>query len=145
MYYGMLQAMHASEWEDGIVWGSGSEEDAPPLQQLLSQEEDTELDQPQPPEHTHGHMNGRGSTAPWQPGSQTGAEGRPRAALGFCSGLPDLQARMAGRGIGSSVAGATSSPLGRAAHRLSLVDAARVEPLPGGKYPITPLLAAADV
>lgn len=132
--------MHASEWEAGVVWGSDSELDDLSDQQRQSQEDDdTELDQAQPSAPTHGMMSDSRawpSAAPWQPSLEAVAEGTSVAALGFGAGLPDMQALLAGRGTSASTPEMTSSHLSRRVQRLSLVDAAKVEPLPSGKYPL---------
>ena len=98
-----LQAVHVSEWEDGINWGSESDTEAP----------DSILRFANKQPHT-----GAGVT------------------LGFSRGRPDSHAQFGGPSADRTTAptGAAASYLSGAIQHQSLVDAARVEPLPSGVF-----------
>ena len=125
------QAVHAAEWETGIVWGSDLEAEPDPLA----------AQHPQPPGErspTDARMqNAVGQQHPSGTGSWLGAAQQPQAGSG--GGPTDLdlddavQVRAPTSALPNGPSGASNLLSGQG-KRISLVDDSKVEPLPAGEH-----------
>ena len=111
-----LQAVHASEWEAGIVWGSDSETE------------------PQPAGPSHEKMHNSISRPTSAPGHSVllAATSTAGDASGFGDKLPDMHALLTGHKTDASVSELRPGHLGSRVQRPSLVDVTKVAPLPSG-------------